>query len=301
MLDEEFGMELHSYLKERKERIDREILKYLPPEPPYGKKLYEAVKYSLTVGGKRLRPILCMAGCEVVGGKLEDAITPACAIEMIHTYSLVHDDLPAMDNDTLRRGHPTTWVKFGEATAILAGDALLNRAFEVLADWEFDCERKVKVISEIASAAGMVGMVLGQQCDLDAEGRDDVSLEELLFVHRHKTGRLITASVVAGGITGGGIEEEIEALRGYGDSIGLAFQIIDDVLDVVGSQEKLGKNVGSDLEKGKTTFVKFFGVEGARKRAQEEVEKAVEFLKIFPKKEREPLEKIARFIVEREY
>ncbi len=294
-------MDLKEYLKERKELIDGELLKYLPPDPPYGKKLYQAVEYSLTVGGKRLRPILCLAGCEVVGGNLKEALTPACAIEMIHTYSLVHDDLPEMDNDTLRRGHPTTWVKFGQATAVLAGDALLNRAFEVLAQWDFDCERKVRVISEIASASGMLGMVLGQQCDLDAEGRSDVSMQELLFIHRHKTGKLMTASVVSGGITGGGTDEEIEALRGYGDSIGLAFQIIDDVLDVVGSQEKLGKNVGSDLEKGKTTFVKFFGVEGAKERARREVERAVEFLKIFPPEKRKPLEEIARFIVEREY
>jgi geranylgeranyl diphosphate synthase type II len=294
-------MELNAYLKERKNLIDRELLKYLPPPPPYGRKLYDAVKYSLEVGGKRLRPILCLAGCEIVGGKPEDALTPACAIEMIHTYSLIHDDLPAMDNDTLRRGHPTTWVKFGEATAILAGDALLNRAFEVLADWDFEPSLKVRVISEIAGASGMLGMVLGQQCDLDAEGRDDVSLEELLFIHRHKTGRLITASVVSGGITGRGSQEEVEALRSYGDSIGLAFQIIDDVLDVVGEQQKLGKNVGSDEEKGKSTFVKFFGVEGSLKRAREEVEKALEALSIFPEKEREPLVQIARFIVEREY
>ena len=294
-------MDLKAYLKERKELIDRKILKFLPSKPKFGKKLHDAVEYSLTVGGKRLRPILCMAGCEVVGGKLEDAITPGCAIEMIHTYSLIHDDLPAMDNDTLRRGHPTTWVKFGEATAILAGDALLNRAFEVLADWDFDCERKVQVISEISRASGMLGMVLGQQCDLDAEGRSDVSLEELLFIHRHKTGRLITASVVSGGITGGGSSEEIEALRRYGDHIGLAFQIVDDVLDVIGDQEKLGKNVGSDIEKGKVTFVTFFGVDGAKERAVEEVEKAIDSLKVFPQDRREPLEAIARFIVEREY
>jgi len=294
-------MDLKAYLKERKELIDREILKFLPQKPKFGKRLYDAVEYSLTVGGKRLRPILCMAGCEVVGGKLEDAITPGCAIEMIHTYSLTHDDLPAMDNDTLRRGHPTTWVKFDEATAILAGDVLLNRAFEVLAEWDFDCERKVQVISEISRASGMLGMVLGQQCDLDAEGRSDVSLEELLFIHRHKTGRLITASVVSGGITGGGSSEEIEALRRYGDHIGLAFQIVDDVLDVIGDQEKLGKNVGSDVEKGKVTFVTFFGVDGAKKRAVEEVEKAIDSLKVFPEKKREPLEAIARFIVEREY
>lgn len=294
-------MDLKAYLKERKELIDREILKFLPSKPEFGKKLYDAVEYSLTVGGKRLRPILCMAGCEVVGGKLEDAITPGCAIEMIHTYSLIHDDLPAMDNDTLRRGHPTTWVKFGEATAILAGDALLNRAFEVLADWNFDCKRKVQVISEISKASGMLGMVLGQQCDLDAEGRSDVSLEELLFIHRHKTGRLITASVVSGGITGGGSSEDVESLRKYGDHIGLAFQIVDDVLDVVGDQEKLGKNVGSDLEKGKVTFVTFFGIEGSMKRAREEIDKAIEALRIFPEEKREPLEAIARFIVEREY
>jgi len=294
-------MDLKAYLKERKGLIDREILKFLPSKPKFGKRLYDAVEYSLTVGGKRLRPILCMAGCEVVGGNLEDAITPGCAIEMIHTYSLIHDDLPAMDNDTLRRGHPTTWVKFGEATAILAGDALLNRAFEVLADWDFDCERKVQVISEISRASGMLGMVLGQQCDLDAEGRSDVSLEELLFIHRHKTGRLITASVVSGGITGGGSSEEIEALRRYGDHIGLAFQIVDDVLDVIGDQEKLGKNVGSDIEKGKVTFVTFFGVDGAKERAVEEVEKAIDSLKVFPQDRREPLEAIARFIVEREY
>ncbi|WP_163328232.1 polyprenyl synthetase family protein [Desulfurobacterium thermolithotrophum] len=294
-------MELKEYLKERKAIIDREILKYLPSVPPFGKRLYEAVKYSLTVGGKRLRPILCMAGCEVVGGSYEEALTPACAIEMIHTYSLIHDDLPAMDNDTLRRGHPTTWYKFDEATAILAGDALLNRAFEVLSQWNFDCDRKIRVIEEISKASGMLGMVLGQQCDMDAEGRKDVTLEELLFIHRHKTGRLITASVVSGGITGGGSEEEIEALKKYGDSIGLAFQIIDDVLDVVGDQDKIGKNVGSDLEKGKVTFVTFFGVDGAKKKAREEIEKAISALELFPAEKNELLKKLAHFIIEREY
>lgn len=294
-------MDFKKYLQERKEIIDREILKFLPPLPPYGKRLYEAVKYSLTVGGKRLRPILCMAGCEAVGENYKKALVPACALEMIHTYSLIHDDLPAMDNDTLRRGHPTTWYKFNEATAILAGDALLNRAFEILSQWDFDCSLKVRVISEISSASGMLGMVLGQQCDIDAEDRKDVSLEELLFIHKHKTGKLITASVVSGGIIGGGSEEEIEALRNYGNSIGLAFQIIDDVLDVVGDQEKLGKNVGSDIKKGKVTFVTFFGVEGSRKKAVEEVEKAISYLSVFPKNTAEPLVKLAKFIVEREY
>ncbi len=294
-------MNLKDYLKERKKLIDEAVVKYLPPAPKFGSRLYEAVKYSLVAGGKRLRPILCMAGCEAVGGDFKEAIVPACAIEMIHTYSLIHDDLPAMDNDTLRRGHPTTWVKFDEATAILAGDALLNRAFEVLMEWDFDCKRKVRVAKEIASASGMLGMVLGQQCDLDAEGRSDVSEEELLFIHRHKTGRLITASVVAGGITGGGSEEEIEALRKYGDFLGLAFQITDDILDVVGDQEKLGKNVGSDLEKEKVTFVTLFGVEGARKKAEEAVNTAVEALRSFDDEKVRPLVEIARFVIEREY
>ncbi len=294
-------MNLKGYLAERKKLIDREVIKYLPPFPKFGFRLYEAVKYALTVGGKRLRPILCLASCEAVGGNLEDAITPACAIEMIHTYSLIHDDLPAMDNDTLRRGHPTVWFQFDEATAILAGDALLNRAFEVLAEWNFDCKVKIEVIKEISQASGMLGMVLGQQCDMDAEGRNDVSLEELLFIHRHKTGKLITASAVAGGITGKGSKEEIEALRSYGDKIGLAFQIIDDVLDVVGDQEKLGKNVGSDIEKGKVTFVTFYGVDGAKKKAEEEIEKAIESLSVFPSQKVEPLIKIAKFIIEREY
>ncbi|WP_457567323.1 polyprenyl synthetase family protein [Desulfurobacterium sp.] len=294
-------MELEVYLKERKAYIDGILKDFLPDEPRFGKKLYEAVKYSLTVGGKRLRPILCLAACEVVGGGIEKAIPVAVALEMIHTYSLIHDDLPAMDNDTLRRGHPTTWKKFGEATAILAGDALLNRAFEVIADSSLESELKVKVISEIGRASGMLGMVLGQQCDIEAEGRNDVSLEELEFIHRHKTGALITASVVSGGIVGGGSEKELKALRGYGQLIGYAFQIIDDVLDVAGEQEKIGKNVGSDVEKGKVTFVTFYGVKGARKKAEESVNKAIEMLEIFPVSKRELLEKIARFIVEREY
>ncbi|WP_297446529.1 polyprenyl synthetase family protein [Desulfurobacterium sp.] len=294
-------MDLKMYLKERKAFIDEILTDYLPEELPFGKRLYEAVKYSLTVGGKRLRPILCMAGCEIVGGDIEKAVPVAVALEMIHTYSLVHDDLPAMDNDTLRRGHPTTWKKFDEATAILAGDALLNRAFEVLADCSLNSELKLKVISEIGKAAGMLGMVLGQQCDMEAEGRKDVSLEELEFIHRHKTGALITASVVSGGIVGGGSEDEIEVLRNYGQLIGYAFQIIDDVLDVIGDQSKIGKNVGSDVEKGKVTFVTFYGVEGARKKAEEAVNKAVSLLGIFDEEKREPLERIARFVVEREY
>ena len=294
-------MELKRYLKERKEFIDKIILDFLPEEPLYGKTLYEAVKYSLSVGGKRLRPILCFAGCEVVGGKLDDAVPVAVAVEMIHTYSLIHDDLPAMDNDELRRGHPTTWKKFDEATAILAGDALLNRAFEVLSEWDFIPEVKLEVMREIGKAAGMRGMVLGQQCDIEAEGRSDVSLDELKYIHKHKTGALITASVVSGAIVGGADEESLKALRRYGELIGYAFQIVDDILDVVGDENKLGKKVGSDLENNKVTFVTFFGVEGAKEEAVKVVNKAVDYLKLFDKQKREPLEKIARFIVERDF
>ena len=294
-------MRVEDFLKEVSISVDKKLLELIPESPKYGFKLYDAVIYSLTVGGMRFRPALCIASCLAVGGSVDDALVPACAIEMIHTYSLVHDDLPAMDNDKLRRGHPTTWVKFGDATAILAGDALLNRAFEVLANWEFDCSRKLRIIREVSEASGMLGMVLGQQCDMDAEGKGDVSLDELLFIHRHKTGRLITASVVSGGISGGGSEEEIYALRKYGDGIGLAFQIIDDVLDVVGSKEKLGKSVGSDRERGKVTFVTFFGVEGSRKKAREEIDRAISFLDLFDKSKVKVLIDLANFVYRREY
>ncbi|SNR75290.1 polyprenyl synthetase family protein [Desulfurobacterium atlanticum] len=294
-------MELKQYLKERKEFIDGIIYNFLPDKPAYGTKLYEAVEYSLTVGGKRLRPILCLAGCEIAGGKLDDAVPVAVALEMIHTYSLIHDDLPAMDNDELRRGHPTTWKKFDEATAILAGDALLNRAFEILAEWDFSPEIKIEVMKEIGKAAGMRGMVLGQQCDMEAEGRSDVSLDELKYIHKHKTGALITASVVSGAVVGGANKESLKALRRYGELIGYAFQIVDDVLDVVGDESKLGKKVGSDLENNKVTFVTIFGVEGAKKEAVKAIDEAIESLKLFKKEKREPLEKIARFIVEREF
>ena len=293
-------MGLEDFLRSVQRAVNDKLLELLPGSPPFGKKLYDAVLYSVTSGGKRVRPAICLASCEAVGGSWDDALIPACAIEMVHTYSLIHDDLPALDNDRLRRGKPTTWVEFGESSAILAGDALLNRAFEVLSGWDFDCERKVRVIEEVSTASGMEGMVLGQQCDMDAEGREDVSLEELLFIHRHKTGRLIEASAVSGAISGGAGEDEISALRVYGRSIGLAFQIVDDVLDVVSKTEVLGKSAGSDVERGKLTFVRFFGVEGSMRRAREEVERAISSVERFGKGA-ENLIMVARFICERGY
>jgi len=293
-------MGLEDFLRSVQRAVNDKLLELLPGSPPFGKKLYDAVLYSVTSGGKRVRPAICLASCEAVGGSWDDALIPACAIEMVHTYSLIHDDLPALDNDKLRRGKPTTWVEFGESSAILAGDALLNRAFEVLSGWDFDCERKVRVIEEVSTASGMEGMVLGQQCDMDAEGREDVSLEELLFIHRHKTGRLIEASAVSGAISGGAGEDEISALRVYGRSIGLAFQIVDDVLDVVSKTEVLGKSAGSDVERGKLTFVRFFGVEGSMRRAREEVERAISSVERFGKGA-ENLIMVARFICERGY
>jgi len=293
-------MGLEDFLRSVQRAVNDKLLELLPGSPPFGKKLYDAVLYSVTSGGKRVRPAICLASCEAVGGSWDDALIPACAIEMVHTYSLIHDDLPALDNDKLRRGKPTTWVEFGESSAILAGDALLNRAFEVLSGWDFDCERKVRVMEEVSAASGMEGMVLGQQCDMDAEGREDVSLEELLFIHRHKTGRLIEASAVSGAISGGAGEDEISALRVYGRSIGLAFQIVDDVLDVVSKTEVLGKSAGSDVERGKLTFVRFFGVEGSMRRAREEVERAISSVERFGKGA-ENLIMVARFICERGY
>ncbi len=293
-------MEAVQILKKWKDYIDSNIDRFLPETPRYGAKLYEAVKYSLKAGGKRLRPALCFSSYEIFKSDVSEILPLAVSIEMIHTYSLVHDDLPSMDNDTLRRGKPTTWYVFGEARAVLAGDALLNRAFEIGISWALqkDTPVRLRALSVIADASGMRGMVLGQECDLDAEGREDVDLQELLFIHRHKTGRLIEASVLSGAIAAGAEKEEVEALKNYGAHIGLAFQIVDDILDVVGKQEELGKNVGSDEAKGKATFVKLLGVNGARQRAEEEVERAIESVSIFGDSAR-ALIHIARFVKER--
>jgi geranylgeranyl diphosphate synthase type II len=289
------------YLKERQELIKQALSRYVPRLGNYAARVTEAMHYSLFAGGKRLRPILLLASAEAVGGKAEDYLPAACALECIHTYSLIHDDLPAMDDDDLRRGRPTCHRAFDEATAILAGDGLLTYAFELLSHPELvikvPAERLLRVIHLIAGAAGIFGMVGGQMADLLAEGRE-VQAEELDFIHAHKTGALIVASVVAGAILAGAEPEEEEALRTYGRAIGKAFQIVDDLLDILGDEEVIGKPVGSDLAKGKATYPALYGIEASREKAKALVEEALEALKAFDQRA-EPLRDIARYIVER--
>jgi len=256
-----------SYLQETRERVEVALDASLGPEEP--ENLRAAMRYSLLAGGKRLRPILCLAACELAGAPADLALPTAVALEMVHTMSLIHDDLPAMDNDDLRRGRPTSHKMFGEAMAILAGDALLTRAFEMVAlrSPGVEPQRLLAVLGELSRAAGAPGLVGGQVVDLDSEGKD-VDLTTLEYIHLHKTGALLRACVVCGALVGGAAENLIEALRVYARGIGLAFQIIDDILDVTASSEVLGKTAGKDLTADKTTYPKLLGLEESRKRAE---------------------------------
>ncbi len=255
--------------------------------------LAEAAAYSLFAGGKRLRPALALGACEIVSGCDMSAMPAACALEMIHTYSLIHDDLPAMDDDDLRRGQPTLHKVYGEATAILAGDALLTMAFDVAAE----CGR-ADVLREIARAAGVAGMVGGQQLDMEAEGKT-LTAEALQDIHAKKTGALIRAAVRTGALLGNANDGELDALTTYGEAIGLAFQIADDILNVVGSEAAMGKAVGSDASKAKSTYPALLGLEGARARAHESIEKACRSLDAFGP-EADGFRALARYIVERD-
>ncbi|MEB3300428.1 MAG: farnesyl diphosphate synthase [Cyanobacteriota bacterium] len=255
-----------SYLQAAREQVEVALDASLGPEEP--ESLREAMRYSLLAGGKRLRPILCLASCELAGGLAEQAMATAVALEMVHTMSLIHDDLPAMDNDDLRRGRPTSHKMFGEAMAILAGDALLTRAFEMVAlrSPGVEPQRLLAVVAELSRAAGAPGLVGGQVVDLDSEGKD-VDLSTLEYIHLHKTGALLRACVVCGALVGGAGEDLLAALGIYARGIGLAFQIIDDILDVTASSEVLGKTAGKDLAADKTTYPKLLGLEESRKRA----------------------------------
>jgi geranylgeranyl diphosphate synthase type II len=271
------------YLSSRKEIIDKKLLELLPHSSEPLSKLEESMRYSILAGGKRLRPILCISAAEAVGGSVEKALPIACAIEMIHTYSLIHDDLPSMDDDLLRRGIPTNHSVFGEALAILAGDALLTDAFSLIVSEGISNGLPprvvVEIVRDISRAAGSQGMVGGQAIDLGIEGKD-VSVEFIEKMHSLKTGALIEASVTSGGRVGGASEDQLSQLMCYGRSLGLAFQIIDDVLDIEGGAE-IGKNTGADVRKNKATYPTLVGVEKARKTALEFTEKAVSALKDF--------------------
>lgn len=291
--------EIDSYLAERRALVEEFLDTCVPAEDAAPETISRAVRYSLFAGGKRLRPILVLAAAEAVGGLVEDALPAAAAFEMIHTYSLIHDDLPAMDDDSLRRGKPTSHVVFGDAIAILAGDALQTHAFRALADGEsrITAERRLSAIALLADAAGASGMVGGQVADLEAEGQS-VSSDGLEFIHRHKTGALIQAASEVGAVVGGGSDDQIAHLARYGENIGLAFQIIDDILDVTGSAETLGKSTGKDVKAGKATYPHIHGIKNAQERASELVAGALD--ELAPLGERaEPLSRLAQRILDR--
>ena len=293
-------MYLKEYLKTRCQLVDEALGRFLPEADELPASLHGSMRYSVFAGGKRVRPILLLAACEAVGGQVPVALPAACAMEMIHTYSLIHDDLPAMDDDDFRRGNPTNHKVYGEATAILAGDALLTEAFILLARAEdgADPAARLRVIHEIAHASGSRGMVGGQVVDMESEGKGEVDLATLSYIHTHKTGALIRASVRAGAILGGASVESLEALTRYGDAIGLAFQIADDILDVEGTTEELGKDAGSDQARGKATYPALMGLEASKERARELVQMALDALSVFDERA-EPLRAIASYIVKR--
>lgn len=260
--------DLAAYLKERQTQVEAALDRSLPVI--YPEKIYEAMRYSLLAGGKRLRPVLCLATCELTGGTVEMAMPTACALEMIHTMSLIHDDLPAMDNDDYRRGKLTNHKVFGEDVAILAGDGLLSYAFEhvVLETQHVPPERLLRIVALLGHAVGAAGLVGGQVVDLESEGKSDITLETLNFIHNHKTAALLEAAVTSGGILAGASEDTIQCLSRYAKNIGLAFQIVDDILDITATQEELGKTVGKDLQAQKATYPSFWGLEKSREQAQ---------------------------------
>jgi geranylgeranyl diphosphate synthase type II len=290
---------LRDTLEEGRVAADRALERLIPAETQHPASIHKAMRHSVFAGGKRLRPILCREAGRMIDGKLPEGIDDlGAALEMLHTYSLIHDDLPALDNDDLRRGRPTCHVVFGEATAILAGDALQTQAYEVLARLQCPAEARVLIIEEVAHGTGTIdGMIGGQVVDLEAE-HSKPDLPTLEYIHRAKTAALITASLVSGGIYAGGEAEDIKCLRSFGQQVGLAFQIVDDVLDVTQTSEQLGKTAGKDTAAEKTTYPALFGVDESVKKADALVASA--FIQLDPFGERAAtLKEIARYLVER--
>jgi geranylgeranyl diphosphate synthase type II len=292
--------DLKTYLSKRKQLVEAALEKIFPATSGLQKRVVEAARYSLFAGGKRIRPILCMAAAQAVGGVYEAVLPAACALEMIHTYSLIHDDLPAMDNDDFRRGVPTNHKVYGEAVAILAGDALLTEAFEFFAqgvDSGVSPDKAIEVIRIAVRAAGYRGMIGGQVIDLECENQT-VSLATVEYMHIHKTGALLSASLEIGAILGGGNPEQTKALKNYGHHFGLAFQITDDLLDVEGDKELMGKSPGSDAAKNKMTYPALLGITHSREAAKEHVDTALQALAVFDESA-VPLRAIARYLLVR--
>jgi geranylgeranyl diphosphate synthase, type II len=289
---------LASYLQERQALVETALDRAI--EVTYPETIYEAMRYSLMAGGKRLRPILCLAACELAGGSIEVAMPTACALEMLHTMSLIHDDLPSMDNDDFRRGKPTNHKVYGEDVAILAGDGLLAYAFEYIARHTqgIPAERVVQAIVQLSHAVGADGLVGGQIVDLASEGQPDVTLETLEFIHLHKTAALLEACVLSGATLGGADAALLERLSQYARDIGLAFQIVDDILDITATPEALGKTAGKDLEAQKATYPSLCGLDESRGMARDLIVRAQAQLDLdHPKAE--PLRAIADYIIER--
>lgn len=289
-------------LLNRGQVIDRELDKYLPVAEERPPAIHKAMRYSIFAGGKRLRPILVIAAAEAVGGAARLVMPTACAMEMIHTYSLIHDDLPAMDDDDYRRGRLTSHKVFGEAVAVLAGDSLLTGAFELIArNADIDgvsSQAVIRVIGEVAAAAGSRGMIGGQVVDMENENRV-IDAPTLQYIHAHKTAALFRAALRAGAILAGADDRQLTALTDYAEFTGLAFQITDDILDVEGNQEVIGKPVGSDEKRGKSTYPALFGLEESKRQAQDAVKRAVEALHIFDV-EAEILRNIAGYLLLRD-
>jgi geranylgeranyl diphosphate synthase type II len=298
-------LDFDRYLAEHARDVEAFLDRNLPTADAFPPSIHRAIRYSLFAGGKRLRPVLVLASAEAVGGRGKDALPAAAALEMIHTYSLIHDDLPAMDNDDLRRGKPTSHVVFGEAIAILAGDALLTHAFHVLATASgnhgtpgtSEGERRLRAVALLAEAAGMNGMIGGQVIDLESEGKgiDEQTIDQ---IHQKKTGALMEGAARLGAVMGGGDDDQIETLGRFGRDVGLAFQIVDDLLDVEGDAATLGKSAGKDLKAGKATYPSVHGIENARSRAKELAQRAVDLVAQFGPAG-EPLVCLARRIVDR--
>ncbi len=292
--------DLKTYLKRQQHTIDAALRRYLPRESARPSTVHRAMRHPVFAGGKRLRPVLCLAAAEACGGTTENAVAPACALELIHTYSLVHDDLPCMDNDDLRRGHPTTHVVFGDNVAVLAGDGLLTEAFAIIAQTP-ECRRfKTRdYVTELAWAADSRRLIGGQILDLEGEGRS-LTKAELVRIHEAKTAALLTSSVRLGGMSANTTPARLAALSDFGKSLGLAFQVIDDILDVTQSTEKLGKTAGKDQAVSKATYPAILGLEKSRQEAQRLTRKALTALKPLGRRAGR-LDEIAHYLLDRQY
>lgn len=295
------AVEINRYLDEKRREVDRFLDRVTPSEKVEPTTLHEAIRYSLFAGGKRVRPILALAAAEAIGGASNSILAIASSLELIHTYSLIHDDLPAMDNDDYRRGKLTNHKVYGEAMAILAGDALLTLAFELCSRSDLveglRPDRQVQIIYELAVGSGHLGMVGGQVLDIQAENKD-IDLGALQTIHIHKTGKLIRAAVRMGAMAASADTAQLQQLTGYAEDVGLAFQIADDVLNVTGTREELGKDAMTDAQRGKKTYPVFYGVDGARRLAEQCVERAIGRLSGFDAKA-DPLRDLARYITSR--